>query len=180
MGAKHTVCRGRLGYGYVWGDNNFRQVGGKEQYYTIPQPVDIEKPNSKCLHFVAGHRCSVILLESMRMYGWGTSSSLSMEPKPIKIDYERINTVGQGMIPVKLASTWSNGLSIIYMNAIHVERCRKGSPTTRELINKTIKALSKEWSSNTIFPPYSENAEIHLNLPDLKRHKFKPVELRPG
>lgn len=79
----------------------------------------------------------------MKMYGWGTCSSLSLESKPVKIDYERVSLGGQGMIPVKLAATWSNGLSIIYMNAIHIERCRKGNPTTRELINKTVKILSK-------------------------------------
>lgn len=28
VGFKHTVCRTRLGYGYAWGDNSCRQVGG--------------------------------------------------------------------------------------------------------------------------------------------------------
>lgn len=29
-------------------------------------------------------------------------------------------------------------------------------------------------------PPYSENAETHLNLAELKKFKFKPPELRPS
>jgi alpha-tubulin suppressor-like RCC1 family protein len=148
VGFKHTVCRTRLGYGYAWGDNSFKQVGGAELFYSQPRLVDIDKPTSKCLQFVAGFRCSVILLENMKMYGWGTNSSLSLVTNPLKIDYEKMFSVGNSsysndLMPVKLSCTWSNGISIVYINAIHLNKCRKSPTTTRDLITKTVKQFSK-------------------------------------
>jgi len=157
VGFKHTVCRTRLGYGYAWGDNSYRQVGGTEPYHPTPRLIDIDKPTSKCLQFVAGFRCSVILLENLRLYGWGTASTLNLTGNPTRIEYEKMFSGGSStgaysnndLLPVKVSAAWSNGLSVIYINAIHLNKCRKVAPTTRELITKTVRQFAKEWLPNS-------------------------------
>ena len=52
------------------------------------------------------------------------------------------------LLPVKLSASWSNSLCIVYINAIHLGKCKKAAPTTRELITKTVRQFSKDWLPN--------------------------------
>jgi len=101
-------------------------------------------------------------LESLRLYGWGTASTLNLTGTPTRIEYDKMfsGATNSGaynsndLLPVKVGASWSNGLSVIYLNAIHLNKCRKSAPTTRELITKTVRQFSKDWlpnASKTLF-----------------------------
>jgi hypothetical protein len=80
------------------------------------------------------------------MYSWGTNSSLNFSYIPQKIDYDKMFHVNQlhgqnTLIPVKISCTWSRTISIFYLNAININKCKKN--INREIISKNLRNFTK-------------------------------------
>ena len=87
-GSSHTICLASSGRVYTWGLGASGQLGldsfGDEVYPELLDENFMGKTKTKVTQIAAGKECSLALLESGKIFWWGTSNTIKREAYPIE------------------------------------------------------------------------------------------------
>ncbi|KAL4471689.1 hypothetical protein ABPG74_008582 [Tetrahymena malaccensis] len=185
-GFKHTICKTSLGKVYTWGWGGRGQLGhGTTNNEIFPrilsfsnlnkdkQPVNLYK--DKCLQVAAGHRCSMLLMESRKIYQFGSNSSLNHQSFPVEFNIRsKSDKLSQNFYePIRIQSSWSKTLSIIYVTYGNTKNCFEKNTVLK---TKTINNLTQKWADtniDTIDPPFIEKIANYISEKNMKMPLFK-------
>lgn len=94
VGIGHVVAKSKLGYVYTWGDNCFGQVNNQPvNLVSAPQILETEDGKLKVLQAVAGARAFFVLTDSLKIVGFGTSSSFNSQKSVFNYSLDLLRVV---------------------------------------------------------------------------------------
>nr|BAI63634.1 myosin10 [Tetrahymena thermophila] len=185
-GFKHTICKTSLGKVYTWGWGGRGQLGhgttNNEIYPRILSFSNLAKDKQtptlfkdKCLQVVAGHRCSMLLMESRKIYQFGSNSSLDHQSFPVEFNIRsKSDKLSQNFYePIRIQSSWSKTLSLIYVTYGNTKNCFEKNTVLK---TKTINNLTQKWADtniDTIDPPFIEKIANYISEKNMKMPLFK-------
>ena len=119
------------------------------------------------MQVAAGKDCSLVLMEKGLVFWWGTCSNLKNQAYPIEYRYwehfdesEQLMMKDSDFIPVRILTSWSETLSIIYLT--FADTRFTNCPAAKKM--KILSEVPREWESGEMQPPYIEALDRNFKI----------------
>eukprot|EP00828_Plagiopyla_frontata_P043849 TRINITY_DN6990_c0_g1_i2.p1 TRINITY_DN6990_c0_g1~~TRINITY_DN6990_c0_g1_i2.p1 ORF type:complete len:249 (+),score=40.82 TRINITY_DN6990_c0_g1_i2:31-777(+) len=187
----HVICRTSLKKVYTWGWGQRGQLGHEDyQNLALPRKVFYREQNQKkVIQVAAGYRCSLLLLENGRILWSGSNGTINQGNSFEEIDWDiknpALNT--SEFTPVRLLSTWSKTISIVYVTFAD----SRGAEVPNQIKNKIFQTLTTKWGEygfQNIYAPFIDTISKYFKGKttifnqkkiDTKREPQFPLSVKP-
>ena len=173
-GYKHVIVRSNSNKIYVWGDNNFSQLGILfKENVNKPHLLKLEKRKSfsdRIKSICAGSFSSYFLMENNYLFFFGKTGQGTIST-PSKLPYENIffeQKMSSNFVPIKICSSWSNIKNIVYIVFLDFRGCAFNKKQLQEKIGKLLK---KNWKKDDFLPAFNEQLTKYVQRKNFKQYE---------
>ena len=173
-GYKHVIARTNANRIYVWGDNQFSQLGILfKEVVCKPILLKLEKKRSfsdRIKSVCAGAFSSYFLMENNYLFFFGRTGKGTLS-SPTKLPFENIffeEKMSSNFVPIKICSSWSTIKNIVYIVFLDF---RGSTFKKKQLQEKVVKILKKDWKKDDFLPPFNEQLTKYIQRKNFKQHE---------